>query len=441
MALGMLSGAWPPKESVAYSATADLSDVILPSFHRPDLLNYWLTAAPGLEGNPNLLRRVLLRPNWLDHPNFTGSNPDYAAAAAPLPRLQQMVVGPWDVDNDNDGFRDSVWIDFGAPLVPGPNGKLVKPLAAILCVDLDGRANVNTDGSMDLAGWVDTNNNPINGADLVPSAKLAGPPGAVNSDTTPRGMGYGPADRSLAFSLSPKHFQWLLTGHTFGPPGTPVTPGRYGYDDGVNPRPGRIGYDMLAQVTLRGWPQWPDSVRGGQMVGEFGTPPDLRARYGVALNDYGQLITEATGAAEFNTRQSGARATEYGNLAADSPYELDVTLNAPRGVSGPATGPTSADAPFSLAELEATLRIFDADAAALPPRLALLSGVRDASGNPDKVGWRNRITTDSVDLPTPNFTVPPELAKDQLSTNVAVRRLPRSVAELFEMRSPLRASR
>ncbi len=33
----------------------------------------------------------------------------------------------------------------------GPEGKLVRPLAAVLCVDMDGRVNVNTAGSLDLA--------------------------------------------------------------------------------------------------------------------------------------------------------------------------------------------------------------------------------------------------------------------------------------------------
>ncbi len=28
--------------------------------------------------------------------------------------INRMIYGPWDVDNDSDGIRDSVWIDFGA---------------------------------------------------------------------------------------------------------------------------------------------------------------------------------------------------------------------------------------------------------------------------------------------------------------------------------------
>ena len=103
-----------------------------------------------------MLRRVMMRPNWIDHPNFTGSNPELAAIPERRlrrwgQRLARMVYGPWDVDNDNDGFRDSVWVDVGLPVMAGPNGKLVKPLAAILIIDMDGRANVNAAGTCDLA--------------------------------------------------------------------------------------------------------------------------------------------------------------------------------------------------------------------------------------------------------------------------------------------------
>ncbi len=63
-----------------------------------------------------------------------------------------MIYGPWDVDNDNDGVRDSVWIDAGLPVMIDKQGRLVKPLVAILAVDLDGRLNVNAHGTRELAG-------------------------------------------------------------------------------------------------------------------------------------------------------------------------------------------------------------------------------------------------------------------------------------------------
>ena len=57
------------------------------------------------------------------------------------------VMPPWDVDNDGDGRPDSVWIDLGYPVQSTADGRLYKPLFAILCIDLDGRLNVNTSGT------------------------------------------------------------------------------------------------------------------------------------------------------------------------------------------------------------------------------------------------------------------------------------------------------
>ncbi|HYO24950.1 MAG TPA: hypothetical protein VEQ85_08370, partial [Lacipirellulaceae bacterium] len=201
---------------------ASLEDMILPSLHRPELINYWAaqlaTADPANSlvrtGNGVLLRKVMLRPNHLDHPNFNGSNPELTAAllayknatpdadAANRALLQRYVYGPWDVDNDNDGARDSVWVDVGAPVILGPNGKLVKPLVAILCTDLDGRININTAGTLDLVGEVPE-------PDEVPLAD------GQESDDTPRGSGWGPAEISPRAALGPNSSRALVA----GPPG------------------------------------------------------------------------------------------------------------------------------------------------------------------------------------------------------------------------------
>ena len=65
-------------------------------------------------------------------------------AATPTP--------PWDVDNNGDGVPDSVWLDLGFPIQSAPDGRLYKPLFAILCMDLDGRLNVNTAGTTEQIG-------------------------------------------------------------------------------------------------------------------------------------------------------------------------------------------------------------------------------------------------------------------------------------------------
>ncbi len=415
------------------SATGGLFDnVVLPSFHRPELLNYWKTQA---DVNPLLISRILFRPNWFYHPKFTGSNPDlapfssafataletdasdpavYGPPSAAL--FDQVISGPWDVDNDNDGVRDSIWIDVGTPVIAGPHGKLVRAMAAILLIDLDGRPNVNTAGTFDLVGA----GGPITAAyaDGTPATVPTGPNTTDPITSTPRGVGYGPADISLEQALGSNHFYRILTGKyevgnaKAGQPvedlnGRLVGPGRYGFD-GV---PGFAGFDLMSQVDRFGWPQ------RASALSSFVSPPNVSARYGPALNGFGQLIFEAMLPSELPALRG-----------ADTPYEMDVSARAARGVSGSLGLPSSADAPFSLAELERALRMFDADAGSLPGRLAVLSGALDSSSMVNRL----RITTDSNELPTPSVQLPNEMRA--LLAPAPNTRLPRSTADLVEMR-------
>jgi hypothetical protein len=430
-----------------------LDNLVLPSFHRPELINYWQNQAPTppragsdaapaasltppLVSNPVMLRKVLLRPNWFDHPNFTGSNPNYATSLLALKQnpsdaqlqldlLNRLIFGPWDVDNDNDGFRDSIWIDVGLPPMVGPNGELVKPLAAVLCVDLDGRVNVNVHDTLDLAGVID---------DVEQEIRLAG---NGESDETPRGAGWGVGDISLEPVLGDDAERLLIGAMVAGPGGNRFVPGRLGIDRG----PGRSGvFDVMSQIDRSGWPQW-----GNQPGTLFGMPPDLRVRYGYGLNPFGQLVVEAALPSELNARPvgPGQGVAEDGRLTADSPYEA---VNYPEG-SDSDNGPLSVDAPFSLAELERVLRVYDADAGALPARLSPQPGSLPGflqlptllqEGD---LNVRLRITTDSWDLPTPNVALPHEMEPLLVlpmtlnpDTNQPYRRLPQSTAELFEIR-------
>ncbi|MDA1180697.1 MAG: hypothetical protein O2931_18120, partial [Planctomycetota bacterium] len=139
---------------------------LIPSLHRPALLNYW--AAHAELTNPQFLRTILHRPNWYDHPNFSGSNPAldptlYTPPQANSPGdptnallIDRLIRGladldgdgtyesfAFDVDTDSDGIPDSVWVDIGLPPQRRPDGTLYRPLVAIKCIDLDGRANLN----------------------------------------------------------------------------------------------------------------------------------------------------------------------------------------------------------------------------------------------------------------------------------------------------------
>ena len=271
---------------------------IIPSFHRPELINYWMhqpSAAPGTYwADDNFKRLISLRPV---EPDFDGSNPDYNA-----------VSGPWDVDNDGDGIRDSVWVDLGFPVQTARDGRGYKPLFAVLCVDLDGRLNVNAHG---------------NPTDSYPHR-----PGhvAVAVGTTagfPKGRGYGPPEIRLSG----------VTGSLSGLFGL-----RYG-GDGV---PGGTGLDPLAGIKFFEEPQNFFASAGGRSA--YSSPPDLRGELAFGLDVFGQPAFEQIPGAVAESR-------------ADSPYEINLLDR------------NAADAPFSPAELEPILRPLDYDVSSLPSRL------------------------------------------------------------------------
>lgn len=174
---------------------------IIPSFHRPSVINYLMNTPirlPGESAASNAptfweingqtpraierlqylairLRRATFRPLNFDHnfgdldgdginfdgdPGFTGSNPTPVhvqtiafqnSIGGMRTRLLQLAIwltnGPWDVDNDGDGIPDSVWIDLNLPSFISSTGQEIRPLIAPLIEDLDGRINVNQAGN------------------------------------------------------------------------------------------------------------------------------------------------------------------------------------------------------------------------------------------------------------------------------------------------------
>ena len=194
--------AWQPADHRAAShvvypnsivSARDLNDTlgsqIIPSFHRPAVVNYLMNkpfdgqtfSATNdrriLLGYLARLRRAVMRPlniqpevngdldgnDKLDDgtPFFTGSNPSpYAQerieVGEPVADLKRKILelaiflanGPWDVDNDLDGIPDSVWVDLNLPIYTTSQGKQIKPLVAPLLEDLDGRININFAGNL-----------------------------------------------------------------------------------------------------------------------------------------------------------------------------------------------------------------------------------------------------------------------------------------------------
>jgi hypothetical protein len=449
----------------------DLEDVPLPSFHRPALINFWyhrlqrlLTDQTGpygmnpdeaalailepydANGNVNpavgsltphaaalitaIKRQSSMRPLREDHPHFDGSNRLSVPTNLPTSGLVDQAtgqnftipywqaVGPWDVDNDNDGIPDSIWIDLGDPIQEAEDGTRYKALYAFLIIDLDSRLNVNAHGLADHINPVPLAlSYDLNGAPQSPPKNLAGSTQfvAFNSNMLAQGVGYGPAEISLR-PVFPA--PWLdATGSTLnignrseagGPidsyaaaligrlkqDGTGIsgrngyntnesyaaafaqraTPGNnYSYVANVATPTGETAQpDLAAQIKLCGYP-WSIVHRSC-----FGTPPDLFGRYSLLGLDY-------SGAPVYEVLND---TNEVNNmlprpLLRDSPYELDLSGAQRRDQWATSTNSLMAnsamefsqslvqndDAPFSPTDLEKVLRAWDADHGTLPSRL------------------------------------------------------------------------
>ncbi|MGV3484441.1 MAG: hypothetical protein ACO1RT_08485 [Planctomycetaceae bacterium] len=199
-----------PAAAAALGLPTDAAPNIIPSFHRPEVVNYLMHAPIWYDDNGNgspdtgesryfhqldpgttndalrlqlLTRRIraaVYRPLNFAHPffsgsnaadvdgdaypfdgdpQFSGSNPTailrspidtitFAQAKDNLASLARWLInGPWDVDNDGDDVPDSLWMDFKIPTQTLANGTVVRPLIAPLIEDLDGRINLNAAGT------------------------------------------------------------------------------------------------------------------------------------------------------------------------------------------------------------------------------------------------------------------------------------------------------
>ncbi|HWB00265.1 MAG TPA: hypothetical protein VG713_17345, partial [Pirellulales bacterium] len=170
-------------------------EIRFPSFHRPDLVYYWMNHPPS-GGKANhwydlpqaVRRRIILRPDPKDNnPNWnTPGDQEWSGNA-----LFDPVNGPWDIDNDNDGLPDSIWLDLGAPVQQAQDGRLVKPLFAVLCMDLDGRLNLNAHGNQTHY------RNGVVGTGGFPTPSALSPVPGGNDEVQLRGLGSQTASNNL----------------------------------------------------------------------------------------------------------------------------------------------------------------------------------------------------------------------------------------------------
>ena len=435
----------------------------LPSLLRPSLLNYWINRVPGatdLSGlwtaSPDLCRSIIMRPIGpmigiaaaaSDHPNFTGSNASF----------DPRHIDSLDVDNDGDGVTDSVWVDLGMPVRSTADGRLYKPLFAILCTDLDGRLNLNAHGSL---AQTDSHY-------YTPSSQSGG---AFAGLVTPvfRGQGLGPAEINLQARVqitftggTPANAKFALndtitttaggdgksgvivqtdngdatgtitaylTGNSFvvgdiianatntkqATVATVMNAGILNYTQyqqlltgiagGYEGRYGSTkvpGLGAADYLNLNKWFEYGQRDYWGALstpdvnnAGSYGSPPDPFGVGTVGLNPAGQPLY-------VGMQYGGLTYLGYGCGTNENPYQINLAPKISRGL--PSGTPNN---PFSIAELERLLRPYDRDATTLPSRLAVLA----PSLLPPNLYGRLRVTTESWDVPAPATQLIPATA-------------------------------
>ncbi len=264
--------------------------ITLPSFHRPGILRYdmstfnpqapatwgnyllnndWRVSLPAGAPTPVQLAAYassaakFLRPRAADgHDRNTfpdlvpDMRPRTISTNSPNPTLGQVgwfesdpttgvpigatpddwVFHPgYDVDNDGDGYNDSVWLDLGFPVQTDANGKKYKPLFAFLVVGLNGRLPLNTAGNLhdrDIGVTVADRDFGPAVASAVPgvpkfnhTSHLGTSPTEVNPKFALRNTVSQTADASFREIVSTQGLRGMLAGSRNGPT---ALPGRWG---------------------------------------------------------------------------------------------------------------------------------------------------------------------------------------------------------------------
>jgi hypothetical protein len=434
---------------------------VIPSFHRPELVLYWANHdplwnfVPADPANPTaaekdqlryrafLRRNVLMRPSTDDHPKFPSID---------------LINGPWDVDNDGDGVADSIWIDPGLPVRTTRDGRQYKTMAAVMCLDMDGRLNLNAHGCLAQVRGNEFyyKNVPTDGSTyrFAYDKEVSDNSNSTTGSTAAyiaRGQGMGPAEVNL-LPLFRKPYQWEVSGVKTNDKynfieyqqllngmiaGAKTLDGRYGESDRLRnseplnmPAAGKTdGVDLpstnplqkLLGSTANDIPSYnqlwdvPNNYADFTFLTSYATPPDLKGRLAVGVDLAGQpLYAILPDFSDWNLTNPGGGTTNnpptYAYGTSNDPYELNLWREAAHGVDSPST----VDNPFSPAELERLLRPFDRDTESLPSRLVnLLSNTlseADILKSPRDLRYplvifprsmRMKATTESWDVVTP----------------------------------------
>ena len=324
----------------------------IPSFHRDTLYTDQVT--PLTATQLEQIRQFSFRPF---HIATAGGPADYSTASAGspfdgswydrttglIPAGSGNMTTQLDVDSDNDGVLDAVWIDIGLPDQIDSDGNTFRPLVAYRVTDLDGRLNVNAHGSYadeEIQDAIRNRSKPV----------------------TSRGAGYGVSEVTLE-GLFPAaagifaNYRTLLNSRYTDPRGGSSTPDALpGSEapstsfDTLNSNQKQFGYPIGANGAVTG--------------GLFRTPGDLFAQFEIETG--GMFASTNMTLPELPTPvapTTPAAAVEFFTAPADisSPYQTSFSISGSTG-----------DNLFAANELEVLLRPFDVDSVDLPTRLSAL---------------------------------------------------------------------
>ena len=307
-----------------FLAGFDDSGNFIPSFHRTSL---------EAINTPAQLGEYSFRPEL----NIT-ANGDF-------PNINVTTATPFadrrlDVDHDNDGVTDGIWMDINLPVFTSESGQRIKPLVSYLVTDLDGKINVNVHGNR---SHIASNGNFSAGASQTLFHSPTQPQGAINPL---RGGGYGPAEVNLNRVFEPAEAERLMIGVFDNPDpnaiGTVTIPGRFGHDPvplgmgrrrnaGGGPVPGQPasiaspGADPFALYKLFNYPLSANAPMNPGVLGRafLSSPMDVFGRF---RTDFPQIYDSNVGTFPIGLPaiDVGASTLVFSELY-NSPYEVDFS--------------------------------------------------------------------------------------------------------------------
>ncbi|MEM1305173.1 MAG: hypothetical protein AAGG46_09765, partial [Planctomycetota bacterium] len=325
---------------------------------------------------------------------------------------------------------DSIWVDLGMPVQKTEDGRLYKPLFAILVQDMDGRLNLNAHGTTEHFASPNLDRSNDGGNQILANLALseAGLAAAIANQTDgsflrtsgqlPRGSGWGTPEITLRpvlglpfggtqGSVESDSYARLFGGRAVSNPNSvadavenPAPYGRYGsfprgggaFGGGLAPTATfdevtfntftldqRAGFEFYDHPSLDplavARARTTQAFTGDEQAFVANTDGDQPSGFGTMPDlsgAYGVGVDHAGRPVSESANDYLRSATTFPEaLTIDTPYEFNLMNGSRRGLpADPYTAlGANDDAPFTVAELERLLRAYDADAGRLPDRL------------------------------------------------------------------------